>query len=325
MEETVPYFLCTRVNSTTFVIVEKDEYDEHPFVYLKIYPKLVVLSDTGCGGSADATRPSQSNLRHFIETSPVVANGRQPLNPRQGNGQPSKKYLIVCTHCHYDHILGLSQFTDVDPAILASLHGRSFIEDNLPEHSLCFFLGVPTPKYTVSYWAGDYEKILFNDLSLGLQVVATPGHTPDELAWYDEKERHLYVGDSFYERVAKDKSYEQAIIFPKEGSIIEYMNTLEKLLRFVDEKNMEPDQPSIKIGCGHVTSSVDGKEILLAVQRFLQDVIAGSIPVKQVSEKRCEEVHLWQDDGEPRFSLSAPKRLVVDARKQFAVTLPMEP
>ena len=324
MEEKSPYFVCTRVNSTTFVIVEDDEYAEHPFIYVKIYENLVILSDTGCGGSADAPELSHISLRYFIETSPIVANGGQPLNPRQENGKPSKQYLIICTHCHYDHILGLSHFIDSDPIILASLHGKSFVTDNLPEHSLCLFLGVPTPKYTVSYWAKDFERLSFNTRSLGLQIVATPGHTPDELAWYDEQERHLYVGDSFYQRTPKDKSYEQAIIFPKEGSIIEYMDSLRKLLSFVDKKNMEPEKPSIKIGCGHTTSSVEGKGILLAVQGFFEDVIAGLIPIKQVSEERGEEVYLWQDDGEPRFSLSAPKRLVADAKKQRNVALSVE-
>lgn len=317
-------FLCTRVNSTTFVIVEDDEYAEHPFIYARIYESLVVLSDTGCGSSADAPEHSQSTLRNFIEASPIVANGGRSLNPRQENGKPSKKYLIICTHCHYDHILGVSQFIDSDPIILASLHGKSFVTNNLPEHSLCLFLGVPTPKYTVSYWAKDYERLSFNTTSLGLQIIATPGHTPDELAWYDEQERHLYVGDSFYQRTPEDKSYEQAIIFPKEGSVIEYMDSLRKLSSFVDKKNMELDKPSVKIGCGHTTSSVEGKGILLAVQRFFEDVIAGIVPIKHISDKRGEEVCLWQDDGEPRFSLSAPKRLVEDAKKQCNVVLPVE-
>ena len=320
----VPYFSCTRVNSTTFVIAENDKYAEHPFIYVKIYETIVVLSDTGCGGCADASNPSESALRHFIETSPIDVNGRRPLNPCQEDGKPSKKYLVICTHCHYDHILGLSQFTDADPGILASLRGKSFVEDNLSEHSLCTFLGLPTPDYTVSYWAEDYEKVSFSGVSLGLQIIATPGHTPDELAWYDEQERHLYVGDSFYERMAKDKSYEQAIIFPKEGNIVDYMDSLEKLLVFVDEKNKELDKSSVKIGCGHVTSSVEGKEILLAVQTYFQDVLAGRVQIMQVSERRGEEIVLWQDDGEPRFSLSAPKRLIVDARKHYTLAVPEE-
>ena len=324
MEGEIPYFSCTKVNSTTFVIAENDRYAEHPFIYVKIHGNILLLSDTGCGGYADASNPSQSALRDFIETSPIDLNGRRPLNPRQEDGKVSKKYLIICTHCHYDHILGLSQFTDSDPDILASLHGKSFVEDNLPEHSLCTYLGLPTPEYTVSYWAKDYEKVSFSGVSLGLQIIATPGHTPDELAWYDEQERHLYVGDSFYERMAKDKSYEQAIIFPKEGNLIDYMDSVRKLLVFVDEQNKETDKPPVKIGCGHVTSSVEGKETLLAVQKYFQDVIAGLVPVKQVSERRGEETILWQEDGEPRFSLSAPKRLIVDARKHYAVAVPEE-
>ena len=324
MEKTVPYFQCIKVNSSTFVIVEDDKYGEHPFVYVKIYAHLIVLSDTGCGGSADTSCPLRSTLRNFIETSPIDANANRPLNPRQEDGEPSKKYLIICTHCHYDHILGIPQFADVDPTILASYYGKSFVEENLSEHSLCHFLGIPTPKYTISYWAKDYEKISLNKLSLGLQIIATPGHTPDELAWYDEQERHLYVGDSFYERIANDKSYEQAIIFPKEGSLIEYMDSLDKLISFVDEKNLDQDKASIKISCGHITSSSEGKEILRAVQRFFKDVVAGRVPVKQTSKKRGEEIHLWQDDGEPRFSLSAPKRLVEEARNNFATASTIE-
>ena len=318
MQASLPYFQCTRLNSTTFFIVENDKYAEHPFVYAKIYPDLVVLSDTGCGGTADTSGSSPSSLRDFIETSPIGANGGRPLNPRQRNGKPSKRYLIICTHCHYDHILGITEFADTEPAILASCHGKSFVEENLPEHSLCLYIGVPTPTYTVSYWAKDYEKVFFNKVSLGLQIIATPGHTPDELAWYDEQERHLNVGDSFYERMANDKSYEQAIIFPKEGSIIDYMESLNKLMSFVVTKNMDQDKASLTIGCGHVTSSAKGVEILLAVKTFFQDVIADNIPIKQTVEKRGEEVCLWQDAGEPRFSLLAPRRLVEDACREFA-------
>lgn len=314
MGETIPYFRCTRLNSTTFVIVENDKYKEKPFIYVKTYtdPPLLVLSDTGCGG-IDISKPSPGNLLDFIETISVPSNQERPLNPRLSNGKPSKDYLIICTHCHYDHILGLSQFLDSHPTILASLHGRSFIEEKLPEHSLCLFLGVAVPKYTVSHWAKDYEKISFREQPLGLQVLATPGHTPDELAWYDETERHLYVGDSFYERVAQDKSYQQAIIFPKEGNIVDYMQSLEKLLQFIHGKNAEPGKSPVKIGCGHVTSFATGAELLAAVRKFFFDVIAGNIPVKESTKKRGEEVNLWQDIGEPRFSLSAPVRLVVDA------------
>lgn len=309
------YFKCSRVNDTTFVIVESDKYKEWPFIYAKIYnePPLVVLSDTGCGGSAQVEK-SSTDLKSFIETIPVASNGGKPLNPLDNTGKPSRKYFIICTHCHYDHILGLNAFRDTSAAILASSYDRSFVEDNLAEHSLCKSLGVPVPEYTVSHWANDCEEVTFEGQSLRLEILHTPGHTPDELAWYDETERHLYVGDSFYERVAHDKTYEQAILFPKEGSIIQYMQTLYKLLTFVKEKNAENGKAALKIGCGHVTSSVDAKDILWAVHRLFVDIIDGKVPIVHSEEKRGEEFVTWQEKGEPRFSVAAPKRLMTDAR-----------
>ncbi|MCJ1223880.1 hypothetical protein MMC12_000523 [Toensbergia leucococca] len=309
----IPYFKCTRLNQSTFVIVEDDK-SEHPFIYAKLYndPPLVVLSDTGCGGLSRSAEPS---LRHFIETHPVTANENQPLNPHQGDGKLSRQYLIICTHCHYDHILGIPCFKTVKPTILASSHEKSFIEDDLPEHSLCLFLGIPTPEYSVSFWAADFESIIFEGSPLGLQVLHTPGHTPDELAWYDEEERYLYVGDSFYERVSGDNSYAQPIIFPNEGNLIQYMSSLEKLISFVSGKNSKLDRTPIKIGCGHITSSTDAIGILLPVRQLFQNIIAGETPIKQSTEKRGEIVDLWQEDGDPRFSVEAPRRLVTDARK----------
>ena len=304
------YFTCSRLNATTFVICENDKYDEHPFVYVKIYddPRLVVISDTGCGGG-DGDRKHLHNLKDYIETFPAAANDGKPLNPLEAE----RGYLIICTHCHYDHILGLNHFPTDSTPILASSLDVSFIKEDLPVHSLCKFLDIATPKYTVSHWAHDFEKLSFDSRPLGLLILHTPGHTPDELAWYDEQERHLYVGDSFYERVAKDNSYEQAIIFPKEGNWVHYMQSLEKLLRFVEKMNEEPTRAPVRIGCGHVTSSVDGVEILLAVRQLFQDIIAGRVPIEHSEEKRGEEYVLWKAAEESRFSVEAPKRLALEA------------
>lgn len=304
------YFSCSRLNATTFVIHENDKYEEHPFIYVKIYddPRLVVLSDTGCGGGGGG-RAHYHNLKDYIENFPASANDEKPLNPLEAG----RGYLIICTHCHYDHILGLNHFQTASTRILASSFDKSFIEEDLPVHSLCKFIDVPTPEYAVSYWADDLEELSFDKRPLGLQILHTPGHTPDELAWYDEQERHLYVGDSFYERVAKDNSYEQPILFSKEGNWVHYMQSLEKLLRFVEEKNEEPGKTPIRIGCGHVTSSVDGVEILLLVRQLFQDIIAGKVPIVYSSEKRGEEFVLWKATGESRFSVAAPKRLALEA------------
>ena len=318
-ENTTPYFSCSRLNATTFVIHENDKYEEHPFIYVKICddPPLVTLSDTGCGGGSDE-QDNSKNLREFIETCPIPSNGGKPLNPRDSDGELSRTYSIICSHCHYDHILGLSHFPASFSHVIASSYDKAFIEKDLAEHSLCKSLDIDLPDYKVSHWAKDFEKI-YNSPSLNLQILHTPGHTPDELAFYDEDERHLFVGDSFYERVAEDKSYEQAIIFPKEGSFIDYMQSLDKLIAFLNEKNTEAGKPLVKIGCGHITSSVDGREMVLAVKRLFLGIVAEKVPIVQSEEKRGEEFVLWKEGGEPRFSVEAPKRLVTDFRKGLRV------
>lgn len=92
-------FTCTRLNPSTFRIVEADKYGEFPFIYAKIYDSVIVLIDTGCGGAARDPDVKLTSLRDFIETYPVEQNDNKPLNL---GGR--KSYVVICTHCHYDHI-----------------------------------------------------------------------------------------------------------------------------------------------------------------------------------------------------------------------------
>jgi glyoxylase-like metal-dependent hydrolase (beta-lactamase superfamily II) len=91
-------FHATRLNSTTFRIVEQDAFGERPFIYVKIYADVLVVVDTGCNAPKDADLPVTS-LRQYLEAFPVHENNNEPLN--QGGRQP---YLIILSHCHYDHI-----------------------------------------------------------------------------------------------------------------------------------------------------------------------------------------------------------------------------
>lgn len=92
-------FSCSRLNPTTFLIVEDDQWGEMPFIYAKVFPSVIVLVDTGCGGAARDPSVQLTSLREFIETYPVSDNDGVPLNP-----DGKKEYALVCTHCHYDHI-----------------------------------------------------------------------------------------------------------------------------------------------------------------------------------------------------------------------------
>lgn len=94
------YFTCSKLNSSTFRIVEDDIYGEAPFIYIKVNLSAIILIDTGCGSRPAAESNARTlSLRQFIETYPVMENENTPLNP---NG--IKPYTVICTHCHFDHI-----------------------------------------------------------------------------------------------------------------------------------------------------------------------------------------------------------------------------
>ena len=93
-------FRASKITATVFKIVEFDDiFSEHPFIYAKVLSDVIVVIDTGCGGRSNDSRVNVTSLREFIETWPVDDNGRRPLN--EGG---VRKYVVVCTHCHYDHI-----------------------------------------------------------------------------------------------------------------------------------------------------------------------------------------------------------------------------
>lgn len=94
----VTSFTATRLNKTTFRLVEDDRHIERPMVYVKLYATCIVVIDTGCNSPRNEELPVTS-LRRFIETVPLDQNEGMPLNP---DGR--LPYYILLSHCHYDHI-----------------------------------------------------------------------------------------------------------------------------------------------------------------------------------------------------------------------------
>jgi glyoxylase-like metal-dependent hydrolase (beta-lactamase superfamily II) len=95
-------FQASRLTPSTFLIKEYDDvYSEHPHIYAKVVPSAntMLVIDTGCGGASNNPKTHIKSLREFMETVRVDENNNKPLN--QGGRM---KYLVVTTHCHYDHI-----------------------------------------------------------------------------------------------------------------------------------------------------------------------------------------------------------------------------
>ncbi|KAI0072537.1 Metallo-hydrolase/oxidoreductase [Panus rudis PR-1116 ss-1] len=300
--------------SSTFLITEhSDIYDEHPFIYAKLVPEAntILLIDTGCGGATDKPEIEITSLREFMEVVPIEENGGKPLNDGSREGKGGKMgYVVVLSHCHYDHILGVEQFAS-DSAIYASAHDPTFLSPtNLPKHSLCKDMGISTPQYTPVLLPDNHE-LAIGGVSLGMRVLHTPGHTPDEVALWDEEEGMLYVGDTLYEWAP--------IIFPNEGSIVTWFRSVDSLVRLVSEHSRHSGL-RIRISCGHVTAGQDALDVLRKTREFMVDVVKGKEKVRERFEKRGEVCVQYVQEG-MRFSLVCPERLVKEAQTEQDVLL----
>jgi glyoxylase-like metal-dependent hydrolase (beta-lactamase superfamily II) len=329
-------FVTRRVNASTFLVIEDDVYGEQPYIYVKIYDQYLLLTDTGCN-SPRSEEPSLTSLRQFLETYPVSQNKDRCLNP---NG--IKKYVLICSHCHYDHILGIPQFLSTNPTIIASDFNKSFLLEDLDQHSLCKYVNAPTPEYEIAHWASHMSYFSLSGIPFRIQFLHVPGHTPDSLAFYDLDEHHIYVGDTFYERkrwkpipelpddagqVPGLPATQAAIIFPEEGgNWIQYMASLDMLLSFVMHQNMElrrqhgfrhESPPRVKVGCGHLTYEGDAETMIVEVRGLFERIIAGKIPVSGSGEKRGIIHDFWLENENARYSVMAPRHLAQEAARHF--------
>lgn len=301
----LPAFTARRLTQTTFLIVEWDDiFNEHPFIYAKVVPSAntILIMDTGCGGATHNPEIGLKNLREFIETVDIADNGGKPLN--EGG---KMKYIIVESHCHYDHILGVEPFA-TDSPILGSSHSPSFVSpENFPANSECESHGLRAPVYGLTLVPHLHEITSSAGLSLGLKVLHTPGHTPDELALWDVDQNMLYVGDTLYE--------DDPIIFPSGGSLPVWFSTVDQLIELVET---QPDSENVMINCGHATALRPALGVLKTCRTFMENVVSGKEPLKQRYLRRgtwCVEFR--EDKG--RFSLICPERLVLEARDKALV------
>lgn len=209
--------------SASWLIREHDQCGEYPHIYAKVCTsprrqedddggpekpaahKVIVLSDTGCATETLNTKlqrcdadglneiystppgePRRWNLRTFLEYT---------INP--GGQTP---YVVITTHCHYDHILGIGKLMKptpparprcfspktrhmsheqlsrvTTPTVLTSSHDKSFVTPyaNLQRHSLSSSVGLYAPRYAIT-WAEDLSEVQwhFSDTSKDSDSVA---------------------------------------------------------------------------------------------------------------------------------------------------------
>jgi glyoxylase-like metal-dependent hydrolase (beta-lactamase superfamily II) len=163
-----------------FAIYEPHQFEE-VISYLVLGTQRAVLFDTGMG---------ISNIKAVVE------------------GLTELPVSVVNSHTHNDHVGDNWRFTDVYgmPTDFTRTNAKGSTADAQAEIApgqVCGTLpagfdakAYRTRAFHISHWLQDGDKINLGDRTL--EVISTPGHTPDSIALLDQRNGLLFTGDTFY-------------------------------------------------------------------------------------------------------------------------------
>ena len=175
------WFEVYRVRPDVYAIYEPHQFEE-VISYLIVGRRRALLFDTGLGVA------SVRDLVTQLTPEPVT---------------------VLNSHTHFDHTGGNAEFSEIfnedTEFSRANAKGQSnaYSRDALAPQRLCGPLppGVHPDAYTirpwqVTHWIRDGEHIDLGGREL--EVIFTPGHTPDSLSLLDRRRGLLFTGDTFY-------------------------------------------------------------------------------------------------------------------------------
>jgi len=189
-----------------------------------------------------------------------TGSGRRPIAPlvaRLGR----KRVEILPSHMHFDHLGNINAF---GPVIVADLPMLRAIEvDGALTPTDEMFLGaseaVPVPTFELGRWIRPGQAITVG--SRKLQVVHTPGHSPDSVSLWEPDRNRLYAADFIY----RGALYAQT----PGASLRDYLRVCEILL------NDLPEQVQIVCAHGQPENGVDDAPVLgYRDLEALRDVVA---------------------------------------------------
>jgi glyoxylase-like metal-dependent hydrolase (beta-lactamase superfamily II) len=117
--------------------------------------------------------------------------------------------VVLNSHTHFDHVGGNSEFSTVyavDSPFTrknAEGHPNSYMLKNAGPSGACpplpsgfDFAKYTIPPFTITHAIHDGEIIDLGGRQM--EVLLTPGHTPDSLCLLDRRQKELFTGDTFY-------------------------------------------------------------------------------------------------------------------------------
>lgn len=236
------WFQVYRISPGVFAIYEPHQYEE-VISYLIVGQRRALLFDTGMG---------IANIRKTVEE----------LTPLPVS--------VLNSHTHNDHVGDNWRFQDIygmDTAFTReSAKGSSAdAQAELAPDQLCGPLPAgfdpktyATKPFHITHWLHDGDKI---DLGARtLQVIATPGHTPDAISLLDSANGLLFTGDTYYAG--------PIFLYRPETDLDAYVNSLRKMVTLA---------PRLKLLLPAHNVPVADPVVLAKVLDAIQQVRAGKV------------------------------------------------
>ena len=191
---------------------------------------------------------------------------------------------VLNSHTHFDHVGGNREFTDVrnldEPFSAASARGdvgealRDYAKDTLAEDRVCGSLppAIKGRAYSMPTWHASAAVKDAERLDLGgrtLEVVQTPGHTPDSMCLLDAANGLLFTGDTYYAG--------EVFLWAPETDVAKYEASIERLASLA---------PGLRLLLPAHGPPVAEPAQILELRRALRDIDAGTVPFETTQRGR---------------------------------------
>jgi len=239
---TDPWFEVYQVVPQVFAIYEPHQAEE-TISYLILGEKQALLFDTGMGISD--IRKVTGELTHL----PII---------------------VLNSHTHDDHVGGNWQFEtvfgmDTDFTRTNAKGSRQDAQDELGPGMICGKLpqGFDSKAYATRPWKisrllHDHDKVDLGGRTL--EIISTPGHTPDAISLLDRAHGLLFTGDTYYPATIW--------LFRPETNLDDYVASVKHLAALA---------PQLKLVLGQHNVPFARPEVLVTLVTAIETVRAGKV------------------------------------------------
>ena len=206
-----------------------------------------------------------------------TGSGRRPIAPLVARHAAGAAISAFPSHMHFDHLGNINSFGPVMVADLPMLRACETGGRLTPtgDMFLGHYEGLPVPTFEVSRWVRPGEVIGVG--ARRLEVLHTPGHSPDSISLWEPDRDRLYAADFVY----RGALYAQT----PGASLTQYLATCQQLLETIPQ--------NVEIVCAHgrpvngvdevpAVSIADLEELHHVLSRLLKgEPHAGEAPVNE--------------------------------------------